>query len=60
MQKKNEKVFQNPLSQEKMLEAIRNVAYELYEKRGRTRGNELSDWFEAERLVKKNLAKKSS
>lgn len=31
---------------------IAQKAYELFEKRGRIHGNDLSDWFEAERLVK--------
>jgi len=59
MRKNTESNFQNPLSQEKMLEAVRKVAYELYEKRGHASGNEWADWFEAERLVKKELTKKS-
>ena len=49
------KVSQNSLSQEQLTEKIRRVAYELYEKRGRTPGNELDDWFEAERLIKKEF-----
>lgn len=35
-----------------LTEAIRKKAYELYEKRGRKSGNAMSDWLEAERLVK--------
>lgn len=31
---------------------ISKVAYELYEKRGRTSGHEMEDWLKAERLVK--------
>jgi len=58
MRKNTERNFQNPLSQEKMMEAIRKAAYELYEKRGCTPGNEWTDWFEAERLVKKGLVKR--
>ena len=33
---------------------IRKKAYELYEKRGRKSGNALTDWLEAERIVKAN------
>lgn len=32
-------------------EEIRKVAYELYEKSGRTGGRELENWLEAERIV---------
>ena len=39
---------------EALQERIQRKAYELYEKRGRVDGNDLSDWFEAERLVKSN------
>jgi hypothetical protein len=49
------KVSQSSLSQEQLTEKIRKAAYELYEKRGRTPGNELVDWFEAERQIKKEL-----
>ena len=35
-----------------MNELIRKKAYELYEKRGRKGGNALSDWLEAERIVR--------
>ena len=30
---------------------IARVAYELYEKRGKTHGYEIEDWLEAERIV---------
>lgn len=36
-------------------ELIRKKAYELYEKRGRKGGNALSDWLEAERIVRAGL-----
>ena len=32
---------------------VARVAYDLYEKRGRTHGYDLSDWLEAEMIVKK-------
>jgi len=31
---------------------IAKVAYELFERRGRTAGRELEDWLEAERIVR--------
>jgi hypothetical protein len=33
-------------------EEIARLAYELYEQRGRTPGNELADWLEAERILR--------
>lgn len=39
-------------SSEELKEEIQRKAYELYEERGRTDGNDLADWLEAERLVK--------
>ncbi|HAM53223.1 MAG TPA: hypothetical protein DCP92_21935 [Nitrospiraceae bacterium] len=35
----------------KVQEKIEQVAYELYEKRGRTHGDALADWIEAEKIV---------
>ena len=34
------------------LEEIRQIAYDLYEKKGRTRGTELASWFEAAQILK--------
>jgi hypothetical protein len=34
---------------------IQHKAYELYEKRGHTHGNDWADWFEAERQVKREV-----
>ncbi len=36
-----------------LTELIRKKAYELWEKRGRTNGNAMKDWLEAERIIKK-------
>lgn len=33
-------------------EKIQQIAYSLYEQRGRTDGNDLDDWFKAEEIVK--------
>ncbi len=35
---------------------IARVAYELYEKRGKAHGNDMSDWLEAERIVMRTSA----
>ncbi|HET6515479.1 MAG TPA: DUF2934 domain-containing protein [Thermodesulfovibrionales bacterium] len=35
---------------------VARVAYELYEKRGRAHGYELTDWLEAERIVMERYA----
>ncbi len=43
------------ISDQKVYEAIRKRAYELYCKRGRTHGNDMKDWLEAEKQVKKEL-----
>ena len=32
-------------------EEVARVAYELFERRGRTHGHDLQDWLEAERIV---------
>lgn len=42
-----------PAGKGQLNEQIRKVAYDLYIKRGRLSGNELGDWFEAEKIVKK-------
>jgi len=38
--------------QNKLIEAIRNKAQEIYEKSGRKEGRDLENWLEAERIVK--------
>lgn len=40
---------------EKTFEMIRKRAYELYCKKGYKNGNDRSDWFEAEKQVKREL-----
>ncbi len=44
---------QSSSNQEKFNEAVRKIAFELYEKRGCTPGNDLSDWLEAEKIARK-------
>lgn len=44
------------MSKDRINDLIRKKAYELYDKRGRKGGNALSDWLEAERIVKANLS----
>lgn len=41
--------------QEELFSMIQQRAYGLYEKRGLANGNDLGDWFEAERQVRKEL-----
>lgn len=43
------------LTQEQLNDLIQKKAYELFEKRGGTPGNEFDDWLEAEKLVKEEL-----
>ncbi len=43
------------VSDQNVYEAIRKRAYELYCKRGRTDGNDMKDWFEAEKQVRKEM-----
>lgn len=43
------------VSNEKVYEAIRKRAFELYCKRGHAHGNDMRDWFEAEKQVKREL-----
>lgn len=48
----SKKVSKESLSSKDLHEKIQKKAYELYEKRGVTHGNDWADWFEAEKLVK--------
>jgi hypothetical protein len=43
-----------------LYEETAKVAYELYEKGGRTAGNDLADWLEAEKIVKARHASKEN
>ncbi len=51
------KESQKALTQEALNQRIKEVARELYKKRGGGPGHELDDWLEAERLVKKELSR---
>ena len=42
-----------------LTDEIKKVAYQLYEKRGRKPGHEKADWFEAERIVKRQFSSNS-
>ena len=44
--------FKNPLSEKKMMGEICRVAFELYEKSGRSQGHDLDNWFKAETIVR--------
>ena len=43
------------MTRDQVSDLIRKKAFELYEKRGRKSGKALSDWLEAERIVKANM-----
>ncbi|OGF56494.1 MAG: hypothetical protein A2452_07305 [Candidatus Firestonebacteria bacterium RIFOXYC2_FULL_39_67] len=43
------------VSKEKLLKEIEKKAYELFLKRKGTHGNDLNDWLEAEKIVKKQF-----
>ncbi|PIR18411.1 MAG: hypothetical protein COV46_00140 [Deltaproteobacteria bacterium CG11_big_fil_rev_8_21_14_0_20_49_13] len=55
--KSNPKQPRNTLNvtNERLFEAVRKRAFELYCKRGHSHGKDRNDWFEAERQVKKEL-----
>lgn len=40
------------LSQDALYQTIQKKAYELFEKRGYSHGNDWQDWLEAERIVR--------
>ena len=44
--------FKNPLNEDKMMEEVRRVAFELYEQSGRIQGHELDNWLKAEKIVR--------
>lgn len=43
------------ISADEFIARVRMKAYELYEKRSYTQGNDLDDWLKAEHMVKKEL-----
>lgn len=45
------------LNSEEIQEAIRKKAYELFEKRGCSHGNDWQDWLDAERIVTSQMRK---
>ena len=45
-----------PADEEPHRDEIAQLAYELYEKRGRKSGHEMADWLEAERIVKQKTS----
>ena len=44
--------FKNPLNEDKMMGEVRRIAFELYEKSGRTQGHDLDNWLKAEKIVR--------
>jgi hypothetical protein len=49
---------ENRVSREEFMQLVQKKAYEIYEKRGCTAGNDLEDWLNAEKLVKEDLGMK--
>ena len=39
---------------------IAQVAYELFQRRGRTHGHDQQDWFEAERIMRQHQGRKQA
>ena len=54
-QPKKQQTAKLDISNEKVFEAVRKRAYELYCKRGYQHGSDFSDWVEAEKQVKKEM-----
>lgn len=52
IRKRGSSVKVSKKSLKELHEKIQKRAYELYEKRGATPGNDWADWFEAEKSVK--------
>lgn len=46
---------ENRVSKEEFMRLVQKKAYEIYEKKGGSQGNDLEDWLTAERLVKEEL-----
>ena len=51
-QSASKRTFGRNSGNQNLCEKIQRKAYELFEKRGYTHGNDLADWLEAEKLVK--------
>ncbi len=46
------------IDEKKLRELTAKIAYELYEKRGRSHGSDQADWFAAEKIARDRLAGK--
>ena len=44
-----------PVKQDDFLRRVQEKAYELYANRGYTHGDDVADWYEAERLVRAGM-----
>lgn len=53
IRKKELSVLKGSLEKEKLLMEIKNKAYELFLQRNRQHGDDLHDWYEAEKIIKK-------
>lgn len=47
--------LERKISVDEFIARVRMKAYELYEKRGYSHGDDLEDWLKAEQIVKKEL-----
>ncbi|MDD5291647.1 MAG: DUF2934 domain-containing protein [Candidatus Omnitrophica bacterium] len=54
MKKASFKASGKSLNSQDLQGKIQKKAFEIFEKRGYAHGDDLADWFEAEKLVKKN------
>ena len=45
------------VKQRDLNEEIAKVAYDLYEKRGRSNGNDMDDWVKAEKIITERFAR---
>jgi hypothetical protein len=54
---RSKKISLKDLSNEQLHAMIAQKAYELFEQHGYSHGNDQSDWYEAEKMVRKSLKK---
>ncbi len=47
----------SPFVNEQIQEKVKEKAYSLFEKRGYSHGQDLNDWFQAEKIVSEELAR---
>ena len=52
--------MESNLDEQAVRDRVAKIAYELYEKRGRSEGCDVEDWLEAERLILDQLGNQRS